>query len=92
MVLFFLYLKAELENVESVTIRSDAKLRIDVANPLNDFEKRDKVVVDPTELEEAEDSKVTPYHFGLKWEGQNHKISTLTVKTREEVNMSRCRK
>ena len=85
MVLFFLYLKAELENVGSVTLNPNAKLRMDVGNPLNDYETREKVVVDPTELVEVEDSKLTPYHFGLKWEGEKHKVSTLTVKTEAEV-------
>lgn len=84
MVLFFLYLQAELENVGRVSLKSNEKLRIDVANPLNDFEVREKVVIDPTQLEDDIHSKATGHHFGLKWEGAG-KPSTLTVKSIAEV-------
>lgn len=84
MVLFLLYMKAELEGVASVTLRGD-NLIINVGNPLSDFETRDKVVVNASEyVEQEEGSREPPYHFGLKWEGSK-KSSTLTVLTKEEA-------
>ena len=59
-------------------MKKDVNVCIDVRNPLSDYETREKVVIDPTELIEDENSKEPPYHFGLSWEG-NKKKSVLTV-------------
>ena len=83
MVLFLLYMKAELEGVTSVTLRDN--LIINVKNPLSDFETRDNVVVNASEyVEQDEGSPQPPHHFGLKWEGSKKK-STLTVLSSEEA-------
>ena len=53
MVLFLLFIQAELENVGSLSLDKSARFSISARNPLNDFETRSKVVIDPSELLEA---------------------------------------
>jgi Eukaryotic protein of unknown function (DUF866) len=85
MVLFLLYMKAELEGVASVSLRKDADLCLSVRNPLSDYETRDKVVINPSVLvEQDESSRDDPHHFSLKWEGSK-KSSTLTVLKEDEA-------
>ena len=61
----------------SIALKKDANICVDVRNPLSD-EIREKVVIDPSELIEDENSKEPPYHFGLTWEGSKKK-SVMTV-------------
>ena len=85
MVVFMLYMKAELENVASISMRKDDDLCITVKNPLSDYELREKVIFNPSVLlEPEENSRSDPCHFLLKWEG-NKKPCTLTVFTEQEV-------
>lgn len=79
MVLFLLYLKADLENVDCISLNHGANLCFNIRNPLSDFEKREKVVVDTSEyVAQEEGSREPPFHFGLKWEGSK-KMSVLTI-------------
>lgn len=79
MVLYLLYLKAELENVESVSLKPGANICLSVRNPLSDFEVREKVVMNLVEtLEQEEGAREPPHHFALKWEGSK-KASIATV-------------
>lgn len=79
MVLYLLYLKAELENVESVSLKPDANICLSVRNPLSDFETREKVVMNLKEtLDQEEGAREPPNHFSLKWEGSK-KASIATV-------------
>ena len=87
MVLFLLYIKAELENVSSIALKRTVNLCFNVRNPLSDFETREKVIMNPSEtIEQQEEgsSRVPPHHFSLKWEG-NKKASTVIVLTSNEV-------
>jgi hypothetical protein len=85
MVVFMLYLKAELENVASISLRKDDDLCITIKNPLSDYEVREKVIFNPSILlEPEENSRSDPCHLSLKWEG-NKKPCTLTVLTDQEV-------
>jgi Eukaryotic protein of unknown function (DUF866) len=85
MVLFFLCMKAELENVESISLRNDANLCLSVRNPLSDYEVREKVVMNPSELiEQDEGSRESPHHLALKWDGSK-KASILTVLNEAEA-------
>lgn len=85
MVLALLYLKAELEDVSSITLRRDQNLCLSVRNPLSDYEVRDKVVMNPAEtVEQEEGLREPPHHFGLKWEGSK-KTSTLIVLDEKEA-------
>ena len=85
MVVFFLYMKAELENVASVSLLKDADLCISVKNPLSDYEIREKIVLNPSVyIEQEENSRDDPHHFTLKWDGSK-KSSTLTVLSEKDV-------
>lgn len=79
MVLFLLYLKAELENVGTVSLKPDANICLSVRNPLSDLEVREKVVLNLKEtLEQNEGAREPPHHFALKWDGSK-KASIATV-------------
>ena len=79
MVLFVLYMKADLENVASISIRPGCTLCMTVKNPLSDWEVREQVVVDTSGyLEQEESDREPPRHFQLQWES-NKKLSTLVV-------------
>jgi hypothetical protein len=79
MVLFLLYIKAELENVGSIDLKKDASLCLSVRNPLSDFEVREKVVMNATEpVEQDESSRSPAHHLSIKWEGSK-KASIMTI-------------
>jgi len=72
MVLYMLFMKAETENVGEIRLRTeDVNLRICVRNTLSDWETRENVIFNPSELDEQEDesSREPPSHFSIKWEG-----------------------
>jgi Eukaryotic protein of unknown function (DUF866) len=78
-------MKADLENVSSVSLRKDADLCITVKNPLSDYEVREKIVLNPSVLvEQDESSRDDPHHFSLKWDGSK-KASTLTILSEKEA-------
>lgn len=80
-----LFIKAELENVSSVSLKMNENLRISVKNPLSDFESRDNIIVNPTDfVEQAEHSREPEHNFALSWEGSKKK-STLTVLSPDQV-------
>jgi Eukaryotic protein of unknown function (DUF866) len=74
MPLFFLYIKAELENVGSLQLLPDAPLCLSVQNPLSskdDPERRDKVVISMGDYVDQEaDSREPPHHLSITWAGQ----------------------
>mmetsp|Transcript_5979 Transcript_5979/g.14156 ORF Transcript_5979/g.14156 Transcript_5979/m.14156 type:complete len:195 (-) Transcript_5979:241-825(-) len=91
MVLFTLYIRADLEHVSSVALAPGADLCISVRNPLSpDTEVREKVVietgadlmdpgvvhVDAAKHEIAK--REPPCHFALKWDGAQNR-STIQV-------------
>lgn len=79
MVLYLLYLKAELENVGSVTLERDQDLQLHLKNPLSDDEVRENIVVNPSvEVEQEASSRLPSHHFSLTWQGSK-KASVLTV-------------
>jgi len=66
-------------HISALKLLSSANICISVRNPLSDYETRDKIAFNLTELIESEEnSKEPPCHFCLKWEGAK-KRSTLTV-------------
>ena len=72
MVLYMLMMKAETESIGEITLRKEnVDLRISVRNSLSDWEIRENVIVNPSELEEQNDesSREPPSHFSLRWEG-----------------------
>eukprot|EP00552_Chaetoceros_brevis_P004973 CAMPEP_0197737670 /NCGR_PEP_ID=MMETSP1435-20131217/10341_1 /TAXON_ID=426625 /ORGANISM="Chaetoceros brevis, Strain CCMP164" /LENGTH=177 /DNA_ID=CAMNT_0043326273 /DNA_START=1 /DNA_END=534 /DNA_ORIENTATION=+ len=67
-----LMMKAETEGIGEIKLRTEnVDLRISVRNSLSDWEIRENVIVNPSELEELDDenSRESPSHFSLKWEG-----------------------
>jgi hypothetical protein len=85
MVVFMLFMKADLENIASLQLKKDENLRLSVKNPLSDFETREKIIVNPTEfVEQAENAREQDHNFALTWEGSK-KRSTLTVLTAEQI-------
>jgi hypothetical protein len=95
MVVFVLYVKADLDGVDTLSLDPTAQLCISVRNPLSpeyDYEVREKVIIDPSELEEPAFVKLNskghhqetepPCHFALKWEGAP-KRSTVEVLDRD---------
>ena len=58
MVLFLLCIKAELDGVDSLSLLRNVNLCFSVRNPLNDDETRDKVVFNPSETLEQEESEI----------------------------------
>ena len=83
MVLFILYIKAELENISKVIIKPDANICLSVKNPLSDFEKREKIVVDPEQIIEPE-GREGESHFVIRWEG-NKKRCSLKILNKDQV-------
>ena len=79
MVLFILCIKAELDGVETLSLLKNSNLCFSVRNPLSDYEVREKIVFNPSEtLEQDESDRADPHHFAVKWEGSK-KYSTLIV-------------
>merc|ERR1719343_1426024 len=86
MVLYMLFMKAETENVGEIRLRrEDVNLRISVRNTLSDWEKRENVIFNPSELEEQADesSRETPSHFSITWEGSKKASVLRSLDTKE---------
>lgn len=86
MVVFILYVKGELEGVSKVSVNPNANICLNVKNPLSDYEIREKIVVNPDDIIEAE-GKEPECHFAITWEGAN-KRSTLKIMTPAEIKSS----
>ena len=72
-------MKSELDGIQQIELKKDANLSVSVRNPLSDWETREKVVFNASELvEQEEGSRQNPHHFSIKWEG-NKKACTLEV-------------
>jgi len=85
MVLFFLMMKAETENVGEIVLRRNSNIRISVLNPLSGDEVRENVVFNLSEtVEQDESAREPPHHFTLKWEGSK-KASILQVLDEKET-------
>jgi hypothetical protein len=78
MVVFVLYVKADLTGVASLALAPGKDLCISVRNPVDHVEKREKIVIETVELalppegggKHSHDSHPDPpCHFSLKWDG-----------------------
>lgn len=73
MVLFYLCIKGDLEGVQSVVLNRAANICVSV-RATNSDETREKVVFNPSEtLEQDESDREPAHHFALTWEGQKKK-------------------
>ena len=84
MVLYTLYVKADLEGIDSLSLNPESNICISVRNPISREEVRERIVIDPTELHDGEipdhekHRSEHPYHFVMKWDGDK-KRSTIRI-------------
>mmetsp|Transcript_40332 Transcript_40332/g.121513 ORF Transcript_40332/g.121513 Transcript_40332/m.121513 type:complete len:189 (-) Transcript_40332:23-589(-) len=94
MVLYILYIKADLEGIDSLSFVPGKNICISARNPLSQTETRERIVIDPSELHDAEipshekHRNEAPSHFALKWEGQRTRstIRILSDSSDEDVS------
>jgi hypothetical protein len=86
MVLYVLSIQADLSGVESLSLNQDADICVSVRNPTNQNEIREKVVIDPTNLQIPEikaherHRNEHAFHLAFKWQGeQNQTRSTMRM-------------
>mmetsp|Transcript_27963 Transcript_27963/g.43447 ORF Transcript_27963/g.43447 Transcript_27963/m.43447 type:complete len:180 (+) Transcript_27963:69-608(+) len=85
MVVFLLCIKADLDQVASLSLKPGANLCLSIKNPLSDFEVREKITIDTSEFVEQEPGSREPaHHFHIKWEGSKKK-STMTILSEAEA-------
>jgi hypothetical protein len=75
MTIFVLEVKCTLDNC-TVSVGSANEWKIDVKNPLNNYEQKEGVTIQESELVEMENAHVAAAHLAVKWEG-SPKYSTL---------------
>eukprot|EP00957_Ditylum_brightwellii_P030435 2305047-Ditylum_brightwellii.AAC.1 len=76
MVVYTLYVKADLEGVASLGLVDNANVCVSVRNPLDPTQTREKIVVDPTELESPalnghdkhRSTAHAAFHLAIKWD------------------------
>ena len=78
MTIFCLEVKASLDNVSTISPTPDNEWKLTIKNPLNDYERKEGVTVQESEMVEMENAHVKDVHLAVKWEGAN-KFSTLTI-------------
>ena len=84
MVLYILCIKGDLEGVQSVALNRAANICISV-RATNGDETREKVVFNPSEtLDQDESDREPAHHFALTWEGQKKK-SIIQVRDEAQV-------
>jgi hypothetical protein len=85
MVLYVLSLQADLEGVATLSLRKDVDICISVRNPTNKDEIREKVVLDPTNLQTPEvkahekHRDEHAFHVALKWDGEQTRSTVRIV-------------
>lgn len=74
MVLYTLYLKADLEGVQSLKLKERADICLSVRNPVDALEVRERIVVDSTALEPAVDEPADSHskHNHSKHHSKHH--------------------
>lgn len=95
MVLYMLFMKAETENVGEIVLRTeDVNLRISVRNSLSDWEKRENVIFNPSELNDQEDesSREPPSHLSIRWEGSKKSSVLRYLDTKETATVLKKKK
>jgi len=93
MVVYVLYIKADLEGVASLKLKQGANLCISVRNPLDHDQVREKVVIDTSALEPKEHAKhehhaEAPCHFAMKWDHDEPTRSTIQVLSLSPKNVT----
>lgn len=97
MVLYVLSIKVELSGVESLSLNQDADICVSVRNPTNHDEIRDKVVIDPTDLqtppvkahERHRDEHA--FHLAFKWEGEQTRSTIRMITDKDKTAVKNVR-
>lgn len=84
MVVYVLFIKADLEGVASLKLQENADLCVSLRNPLDHDQTREKIVVDTSGLEHKKHVKhehhaEAPCHFAMKWDQHDPERSTIRV-------------
>jgi hypothetical protein len=87
MVVYILYLKADLQNVASIKLLCEGStLCLSARNPVDATQYREQIVIDSSALEEAATVPLKkaahaeiPCHFALKWNTHDAERATITV-------------
>lgn len=94
MVLYVLYVKADLEGVSSLSLVAGKNICVSVRNPLSQTETRERIVIDPSELHDAEipshekHRDEAPSHVALKWDGQRTRSTIRVLSSSAEEDSS----
>ena len=76
----------------SMSWNKQSNICLDIRNPTSDYEVREKIVIDPSEfIEQDESSREPACHFQIGWEGSKKK-SVLTVLAEEATIKSALKK
>ena len=88
MVVYILWIQADLEGVSRMILQDSADLCVTVRNPLDHSQVRERIVIDPSALEDAAPSSTahhhakhapTPCHLSLKWTPDATERATIRV-------------
>jgi Eukaryotic protein of unknown function (DUF866) len=85
MVVYILYVKADLEGIEKIEMKDGCDICISVRNPLDVNEVRQRIVIDlgsliePQVEEHERHRSENPHHIALKWNQGESKRATVRV-------------
>lgn len=94
MVVYILYIRADLEGIESIEMKNGCDVCVSVRNPLDLNEVRQRIVIDLGSLiepqlgEHERHRSELPHHFALKWNQGESKKATIRVLDRIHTNKS----
>jgi hypothetical protein len=93
MVLYTLFLKADLSGVTSLKLKDGSDICLSVRNPVDHEEVRERIVVDSRALEEIDEGvdahhskhHPKPSHFSMKWSGASSPSTIRVIKGTSEM-------
>jgi hypothetical protein len=74
MVLFVLYFKASLENVEIISFPENHTWCLDVRNPQSDWEVRERVTLSTDDVLDVSGSRGS-FNFVVRWDGHKSQVA-----------------
>jgi len=91
MVVYFLYIKAELEEIALLSLNPKSNLCIDIRNPTKSDETREKIIINPNEYARRQGGEkdslccqAVDHHFSITWE-KSETSSFLNILSKEEL-------
>jgi hypothetical protein len=97
MVLYVLSIQADLEGVTSLSLQKDADICVSVRNPTNMNEIREKVVIEPTNLQKTQvqahekHRHEHAFHLAFKWDGEQTRSTIRMIGNDDQKNSKRVR-